>query len=80
MGEYVQSIREYAKSGSPATSEIRSSYPILDAMRETDVPLTRENYLEIYLRLNYLRLNGTARELPLVEDESMLPPMFRRPK
>ena len=75
MDEYVQRIREYAKSGSFAASETRSGYPILDAMREIGVVLTRENYLGIYLRLH-----GTATEPSLVEDESMLPPMFRRPK
>jgi hypothetical protein len=45
-------------------------------MYAVEVPVTRENYLRLYLWL-YHRIKPSD-SLPV--DESILPPMFRRPK
>lgn len=76
LNENVKLIREYAKSGKAAASKIRSGYPILDAMLELDMYVSREAYLRIYCKMHY----GTKATEPLPAiDESIVPPHLRQP-
>lgn len=75
LDEHVKRIREYVRSGAALTSEIKTGYPLLDAMRELGIADTREGYLRIYCKMRH----GTKATDPLPAlDDSILPPIFRR--